>query len=210
MHSCLTLVDYTWCDQDDSEGSPSPSPSPAERMRASRGRKSSTGAGSTKSPCRRSVAGHLAQLKRVSSSLLEACGEGGAAEPRADGTRTSAGPRRLLLASDPGLSAETDLAGRGRRTRQTAAPDAAASSVSGAGVGPGVGAGPGQVQRSRTSPALLANRQPPIYSAVKRNPPDEARVWMPVGHVRYLLSRDPSTGEAQWTSDADPLICTPR
>ncbi|CAH8567631.1 unnamed protein product [Heterobilharzia americana] len=57
---------------------------------------------------------------------------------------------------------------------------------------------------------LLNTRRLPIYATSKRLRKGPDRVWVPVGHCRYLLERDLRTGEIKWSPEGNEILCTPR
>ncbi|CAH8534382.1 unnamed protein product [Dicrocoelium dendriticum] len=57
---------------------------------------------------------------------------------------------------------------------------------------------------------LLSSRQRPTYMVSRRLSRGPSRIWAPVGHCRYLLDRDPRTGEIQWSPESNEVFCSPR
>ncbi|KAF7247560.1 hypothetical protein EG68_10107 [Paragonimus skrjabini miyazakii] len=147
MHSCLTLVDYTWRDAEDSE---LPSPNGQARETAMRWR-------------------------RITRSLDE----------------RSCVPGLLTDSQDRPLP-------QYRRTFQSDLDMGSGSSMP-------------QTSRLReNSLLLLSNRQRPTYAASRRILSGPNRIWAPAGHCRYLLNRDPRTGEIQWSPESNEIMCSPR
>ncbi|VDP69157.1 unnamed protein product [Echinostoma caproni] len=152
MHNCLTLVDYTWRDGEDSGLH---SPTSQARQAALRWR-------------------------RITRSLDEqssvVCG------PETEGpTGSDNGP---LL-----------------RTRRSFRSDLSISNSTGP---------PATTRIRNNSLLLLTGRQPPLYATSRRKARGPTRIWAPVGHCRYLLDRDPRTGEIQWSPESNELVCSPR
>ncbi|KAF5395905.1 hypothetical protein PHET_11501 [Paragonimus heterotremus] len=147
MHSCLTLVDYTWRDAEDSE---LPSPNGQARETAMRWR-------------------------RITRSLDE--------RPCVPGLLTDSQDRPLP---------------QYRRTFQSDLDMGSGSSMP-------------QTSRLReNSLLLLSNRQRPTYAASRKILSGPNRIWAPAGHCRYLLNRDPRTGEIQWSPESNEIMCSPR
>lgn len=152
MHNCLTLVDYTWRDGEDS-GLHSPT----------------------------SQAREAAVLwKRITRSFDEQTSvmndlatEDNAGSDRIPLTRTSRSFRSDLSISN---SARVSNPSRIRNN----------------------------------SLLLLTGRQPPLYAASRQKARGPTRIWAPVGHCRYLLDRNPRTGEIQWSPESNEVVCTPR
>ncbi|TGZ73175.1 hypothetical protein CRM22_001666 [Opisthorchis felineus] len=145
MHNCLTLVDYTWRDGDESE-LPSPNSQAALRWR------------------------------RIARSLDENSSVHGPLSESENGTLSRT---RHSFRSDLVIGSE-------RRTTT-------------------------QTSRSRQdSMLLLSSRQRPTYATSRSAHRGLTRVWAPVGHCRYLLDRDPRTGEIQWSPESNAIVCSPR
>ncbi|KAL3318388.1 hypothetical protein Ciccas_002957 [Cichlidogyrus casuarinus] len=68
-----------------------------------------------------------------------------------------------------------------------------------------------QAQRSRTTPDLLYGRQPPAYAiGANRIRRQSTKIWVPIGHVEYLLNRDPYTLEVNWNMELHDFVCSAR
>ncbi|CAL8101626.1 unnamed protein product [Calicophoron daubneyi] len=149
MHSCLTLVDYTWRDGDESD---IPSPNGQARESAVRWRRITR------------------SLDENSSSRSPVRDEWNPLTERAT-LRTRTSFRNILpntRTSTEGARANHDLL------------------------------------------LLLGSRRPPTYAASRRMSRGPTRVWAPVGHCRYLLDRNPRTGEIQWSPESNEILCSPR
>ncbi|CAH8856662.1 unnamed protein product [Trichobilharzia szidati] len=153
MHSCLTLVDYTWKDSEES---------------------------GTSSP-RYPNYDHIYRLRRTARSL--------------DGGDTV---NCLLNNQDDQMTSSSESS----RQYQRYLNDRLNHSI-------------GKItkqnqHRHHSSMLLLNTRRLPIYATSKRLSKGPDRVWVPVGHCRYLLERDLRTGEIKWSPEGNEILCTPR
>ncbi|THD18328.1 hypothetical protein D915_009364 [Fasciola hepatica] len=152
MHNCLTLVDYTWRDGEDSEMH-----SPTSQAREA-----------------------AVRWRRITRSLDEqtsaVCGT--ATEDRVEPDSRPLARTSRSFRSDLSISNST-------RT-----------------------SGPTRIRNN--SLLLLTGRQPPLYAASRRKARGSTQIWAPVGHCRYLLDRDPRTGEIQWSPESNEIVCSPR